>query len=590
MAALREKQKDRSLDINQYIKKKWKNRHSDHHYRCRGALQYGGYWTPDGVPSKVRRSSKNKEIRNHYKKLIKDELKRQYYEENYSSADNTQGYESDPRDYITTSTKDLDIVIAPKYKRKRVRMRKKNKKKSSTYNFESYWKEMKAHNIELIKRQKDMASRPVDERKALNFIILFVPDHIAIDRKYLQTHCIAMDEILWIEPLKIRSHAHSYRLHCLNMVLAHNKNHKKWKNYKLDKMNISFFTYLYESSWSNADWLAAIKRYKLENLSEQQMKIKFIRRHVHNKKGFEYVQVDHESKTNEKKTRTMNIRINIKLDKVPDIEPFDYKQNVQINEDLAFEQQAFTLKNFSLRECTLDLYENQEENGKRIHLKPQDGKAIFIPMHVAKNEAVNRAIAEKLKFKHKMCKIQRFASKIIGKLLVLEDNEQEKRRERLWRNKYRYLKYAKESKFHFGKIVEKWHYDECHYPNCNLLPLTCDLNRVLAEFMPYYDVLKDILIPFIGYSIVYYVVMEAKNVNYIEWNDGLMMNEDGCMVGFFKTFKGFAALSCPPKYAYNDGIKHEIKIIDDDVDSSESSSSVPAPINLFGDDFWTESD
>merc|ERR1712048_1086498 len=98
----------------------------------------------------------------------------------------------------------------------------------------------------------------------------------------------------------------------------------------------------------------------------------------------------------------------------------DYKQNLQIDKDLAFEKQPFALKNFSLRECTLNFYENRVENGKRIRLKPRDDKPIFIPMHVAKNEAVNQVIADKLQFRHAKCRIQAFASKVVNKLLILD--------------------------------------------------------------------------------------------------------------------------------------------------------------------------
>ena len=57
-------------------------------------------------------------------------------------------------------------------------------------------------------------------------------------------------------------------------------------------------------------------------------------------------------------------------------------------------------------------------------------------------------------------------------------------------------------------------HDTCHDPNCNLL-ITCDLNRVLNDYMPYYDVLKDFIISYIGYDCIYYVNIYANNVEWI---------------------------------------------------------------------------
>merc|ERR1712039_1125465 len=119
--------------------------------------------------------------------------------------------------------------------------------------------------------------------------------------------------------------------------------------------------------------------------------------------------------------------------------------------------------------------------------------------YVARNESVNQAIAEKLQFGHKMCKIQQFACKVVNNLLVQG-----------------------------GARCHDWQFDECHSPNCNLLPLSFDLSRVLMEYLPCLAVLKDILIPFIGYTSVnmYSVVMEAKNIKYSELNDVELENHD----------------------------------------------------------------
>merc|ERR1712228_495228 len=298
------------------------------------------------------------------------------------------------------------------------------------------------------------------------------------------------------------------------IVIAYDANHRAWNNFDINKVNVSFYAYHYQNSTN--DWRDSVSMWRTKNIKQD--KQRYILQRIHNQKGFEYLSLSknlfHPLNDCEQETKKeINIRINIKLDKYSGIEAFDYKQNIQIDENLAFEQQPFKLKNFLFRECTVELIGIDDDIQHCINLKPRDDKEIFIPIHVALNETVNKAIANKLKFKHKMCRIQQFASKIINKLLILEKYsgkiilcESSKHRRKLIR-KHRY-------RLHQCIGSHIWKYDKCHNPNCNLLPLTCDLNRILTDYMPYYDVLKDILIPYIGYSVVYYVQMEAKNIKY----------------------------------------------------------------------------
>ena len=129
--------------------------------------------------------------------------------------------------------------------------------------------------------------------------------------------------------------------------------------------------------------------------------------------------------------------------------------------------------------------------------------------------------------------------------------------------------------------------DECHDPNCNLLPLTCDLNRVLTDYMPYFDVLKDVLIPYIGYHVVYYVLLKADNVEFVDFDTRFAsMDDDGYVdAPFFD--RGWSRFREPEVVRSNQIEKHVAKqqVLDGD-DTETESSSVPVPRNLFGfDDF-----
>merc|ERR1712228_682615 len=345
------------------------------------------------------------------------------------------------------------------------------------------------------------------------------------------------------------------------IVIAYDANHRAWNNFDINKVNVSFYAYHYQNSTN--DWRDSVSMWRTKNIKQD--KQRYILQRIHNQKGFEYLSLSKNLFNPlidcEQEKKKMNIRINIKLDKYAGIEAFDYKQNIQIDENLSFEQQPFKLKNFLFRECTVDLIGIDDDIQHCINLKPRDDKEIFIPIHVALNETVNKAIANKLKFKHKMCRIQQFASKIVYKLLNLEKQKKEKHHQR---NRYfahgRWNYYdLKKPETILYKVTEKWKYDNCHNPNCNLLPLTCDLNRILTDYMPYYDVLKDILIPYIGYSVVYYVQMEAKNIKYYAFDTYVDEETDE----FFHDFVDFDK----PEIISNDTKKNQASFDDfDDID------------------------
>ena len=545
--------------------------------------------------------------RKYYKKWINDEVQREY-----DTDPDTNDYDFEPISdtesnhfYKSKSfVAENGLEIKHKFKRKRMRNKLKASKHSQTVDdFEAYWNEIKGLNDSLKRRAKQRKSREVDGRKALNFTVVVLPNDFVFDKHQMRKHCIEMSDFLCTEYFQIRSAwypAYDDYVFKAKLVIAHDLNHKHWNNFNnnLSKMNISLYICSYESWYRNSDWLQSVYEWKAKNMTQIQANNKrLILQHLYNRKGFEYAFAPKDTRNSVKRFETqkrkMNVRINIKLDKCAGIESFEYKQSITIDENLAFEQQTFKLSNFLVRECTVDLYEDGIENGKRINLKPEDDQQIFIPIHVSQNERVNEAIARRMKFKNEICKIQQFASKVIGKLLHLDESKNEKKEGKAmnyWRYRhqyYRYLRYTQTAKqsISFHKLTEKWKYSCCHNPNCNLLPLTCDLNRVLSDYLPYFDVLKDILIPYIGYSLVYYVQMNAKQIEIYSVNQQFRENDDGFIDGFFRNFKGFEELYQAPTVV----LQKKQKRVKYDGDSSESSSSVPAPI-LFGDDSWSDND
>ena len=84
-----------NLALNKHIDKKWKNKKSGYGnhrgFYSRHGMQYGegdgGYWTPEPIPTKIRRRAKSKYLRKYYKKLMDDEFRDLYAPDPYLTDD-----------------------------------------------------------------------------------------------------------------------------------------------------------------------------------------------------------------------------------------------------------------------------------------------------------------------------------------------------------------------------------------------------------------------------------------------------------------------------------------------------------------------
>eukprot|EP01084_Bolivina_argentea_P201430 344315_1 len=127
-----------------------------------------------------------------------------------------------------------------------------------------------------------------------------------------------------------------------------------------------------------------------------------------------------------------------------------------------------------------------------------------------------------------------------------------------------------------------------HYPICNLLPLSCELKRLLFDYIPSLDILNGCVIPYVGYNLFYYIRMNAMDVIVVSKDKQLNIRYDNINVNGIVDieFSGSAyAQSLTPDMWYIGLIESMEK---KRIFEIESSSYLDAGL-LFGDDSSSDS-
>ena len=573
-----------------YIQKKWKNKHSRKYASRFRRLCYGdGYGTDEGKAERIRLDKiKKRDMKKYANDVIEAGLIHDsdwYYDpivlnglELYSENEwpeqfkpkyeykheieiitdhdwqcqnckyinikaqlfcqhcNTLNNDKDDEDQYLKNNIIFTQQSSKKYqKRKQNRKRKRKLLNSNKNNFERYWNEAKQHKDEL--KVLAMKHRMIRDKleyergyiKPLNFKVLITTYDCYLPKNN------KWGELLYSKQLPIQ-HSDIITLYIFydkdgdpNNFESVNYNTRfkgRYENSFLQPWIMSELKRRQQKRDSQKDSQAQRLVKKWLNEREQTMQ-QYIISKINKRREFLYLhdpdfspkQIEH----NDGK-KVMDIQMIIKLEQFVGVE-HEYTKDVTINNDLCYENAQFKLKNFTLTECCVDMIDKSKDEKKSFVLIPKgDEQIIYIPVHVAKNENINKAIDAKQEYMHYGTRLKEFATKCVDRLI-------NRNRENIISGYSNQIQDRKLIKFNYG---------DCHDPCCNLLPLTCDLNRVLNDYMPYYDVLKDFIISYIGYDVIYYVYLQANNVQYIDYKDiGQLDEDDGSIVGFFGQFKGF---------------------------------------------------
>merc|ERR1711933_82634 len=183
-------------------------------------------------------------------------------------------------------------------------------------------------------------------------------------------------------------------------------------------INYSFSFTRYHHIWHWHQLQIAEKEPKVRKwLNEQKINMEdYIINRIKNKPEFFYVvDIDKDVVSDKKfdqnndKKQTLNIKMTIKMDQFAGIQHDYIKDMVLINDEVCFQNVQYKLRNYILRQCSIEMYDDTECHNKSVLLKPKENETIYIPMDICQYEYVNKAINDR-KCEEYSCALKRFAA------------------------------------------------------------------------------------------------------------------------------------------------------------------------------------